>query len=247
LNPPAATGWCPHCQIPHRLESGPALPHARHLMARLEEEGRIDFTVPAAEADPHLSTDYLFGKARGQMFGVLTAEDGAGDTVILRAFSGMYNGRWEVDGWAKPLFSVADFHAVMDPPDIRINALGAEMKKLATDDPRRAHLKAQRRALSRATQKSLHQLYTLHNFRGETAGLVPFYQGVAGPPTGAGDCCAPKLLDAAARRRLRPTGLAEFFFGTENLSRSRAHGVFYERCADKCAPILGWMLCGGVA
>ena len=242
---PDTTGWCPRCQKPHRLPAKPALPHARRLMAELEKHRRIDLDVPLAQADPHLATDYLFGKARGQMFGILTAMDRRGKEVVLRAFSGMYNGRWEVPGWVPPLFSVAEFHAVMDPPDVRINAMGAAMKSLATDDPRRAELKARRRALSRETQKRLHQIYLLHNFHAETADLMPFYQGVACPPTGAGDCCAPKLLDAAARHGLRPTGLAEFFFGKENISGTRAHGVFYERCEDKCAPILGWMLCGG--
>ncbi len=215
-------------------------------MADLEKHRRLDFDRPTAEADPRLSTAPLFGPARGQMFGVLTARNDAGETVILRAFSGMHNGRWEAPGWEPPLFPVTRFHAVMDPSEIRIKALGNQMRRLAADDPRRATLKARRRDLSRATQQQLHQLYTLHNFRGETAGLVPFYQGVAGPPTGAGDCAAPKLLNAAARRGLRPTGLVEFFFGAPNVSHGRAHGVFYAPCEDKCAPILGWMLCGGV-
>ncbi len=241
---PEATGWCPACQEVHRLPPGEAPRHARQLMADLERHGRIDFDIPAAQAHPGLKTDYLFGKARGQMFGVLTAVKPDGTPIVLRAFSGMFNGNWEAPGWVPPLFALEDFHAVMDPPDIRINALGAQLNALAPDDPRRPILKAERRALSRRTMKQLHGLYRLHNFRGAVAPLEPFYRGVAGPPTGAGDCCAPKLLNEAAKLGLHPTGIAEFFFGLENVSGSRCHGEFYPRCEDKCAPIMGWMLCG---
>jgi hypothetical protein len=40
--------------------------------------------------------------------------------------------------------------------------------------------------------------------------------GLAFPafPAGSGDCCAPKLLREAAQRGVRPTGLAEFWYGS---------------------------------
>lgn len=65
-----------------------------------------------------------------------------------------------------------------------------------------------------------------------------------GIPTGTGDCCAPKLLNYAARNRLKPIGISEFFFGRENKSETRKHGEFYPSCKIKCEPILGFMLCG---
>lgn len=213
-------------------------------MATLEKHRRIDFDRPAAEADPLLGTAPLFGSARGQMFGVLVADDATGKTVVLRAFSGQFNGRLEAPGWAPPLFSVPAFGRLMGPADRQINKLGRELATMSVDDPRRAATRARRRVLSRETQSRLHDLYQLPNQKGEVASLHRFFQDVQGPPTGAGDCCAPKLLAEAARRGLHPRGLAEFFFGAENLSSTRRHGLFYPPCEDKCAPILGWMLCG---
>jgi tRNA pseudouridine32 synthase/23S rRNA pseudouridine746 synthase len=61
---------------------------------------------------------------------------------------------------------------------------------------------------------------------------------------GVGECCAPKLLNYAALNGLKPLGLSEFYWGKENKSGTRKHGEFYPACAEKCQPILGFMLCG---
>ncbi len=45
--------------------------------------------------------------AEGKMLGVLVAEDGAGQLVWLYAFSGMYCGSWDLDGFAPPIFNRA--------------------------------------------------------------------------------------------------------------------------------------------
>ncbi|MFZ1986822.1 MAG: hypothetical protein WAU91_20595, partial [Desulfatitalea sp.] len=60
----------------------------------------------------------------------------------------------------------------------------------------------------------------------------------------AGDCCAPKLLNAAAKQKLAPKSLAEIFWGRTNRSGTRQQGIFYTACPEKCQPILGFMLCG---
>ena len=66
-----------------------------------------------------------------------------------------------------------------------------------------------------------------------------------GIPVGSGDCCAPKLLNYAAKRQRKPLSIAEFFWGKETHSRDRLEGEFYSSCLDKCQPLLGFMLCGG--
>jgi hypothetical protein len=90
----------------------------------------------------------------------------------------------------------------------------------------------------------IHGLYRLTNFRGETASLEEAFIGSNGIPTGTGDCCAPKLLNYAAKNNLRPLGISEFFWGKENRSGGHRHGAFAASCAEKCQPILGFMLCG---
>ena len=96
----------------------------------------------------------------------------------------------------------------------------------------------------RDLMQQIHRLYRLKNFRGQEISLFSAYSGKNGIPTGTGDCCAPKLLNLAASRGLIPLGLAEFYWGRENRSKSRIHGHFYPSCREKCQPILGFMLCG---
>lgn len=102
-------------------------------------------------------------------------------------------------------------------------------------------LSRERRALSREVSLLLHTDYTLHNLRGAPRPLTEAFTN-PGIPTGAGDCCAPKLLNYAAQNCLRPRSLAEFWMGTPK-REGRHHGHFYPACEEKCAPLLGFMLC----
>ncbi|MFA7369556.1 MAG: hypothetical protein WC334_07935, partial [Kiritimatiellales bacterium] len=237
----AANGFCSTCGTVHSLPVGNSRKCALELMAQLEEHKRID-CLPVSNLQSEIinhkfSTDYLLGEARGQMFGVLECEDGSSNTVVLRAFSCQYNGEWLVDGWVPPILDVAEFHRLSDPVDREIKQLDrliAEQKN--------PELIQKRKALSQDLMKQIHALYLLTNFRGETKPMTEVFQG--GIPTGAGDCCAPKLLNYAALNGLKPLGLSEFYWGKENKSGARKHGEFYPACAEKCQPILGFMLCG---
>ncbi|MBW2659655.1 MAG: hypothetical protein JRC87_08735, partial [Deltaproteobacteria bacterium] len=64
--------------------------------------------------------DYLFGPARGKMFGVMECIQSDGSLITLRAFSGQYNGLWEVEGWVPPLFNVEDFFRISDKVEKQI-------------------------------------------------------------------------------------------------------------------------------
>jgi tRNA pseudouridine32 synthase/23S rRNA pseudouridine746 synthase len=238
---PSASGFCAACGTAHSLPAGNSRKYAFELIEQLEAHKRIDCLSnpnhPSEIINHKFSTDYLFGEARGHMFGVLECADAAGNTVVLKAFSGQYNGEWLADGWVPPIIDVNEFDRLVDPVDREIKTLDrliAEKK-----DP---ELIQRRKALSQELMKQLHSLYTLTNFRGEAKPLTEVFQG--GIPTGAGDCCAPKLLNHAALNGLKPLGLSEFYWGKENRSGTRKHGEFYPACAEKCQPILGFMLCG---
>jgi hypothetical protein len=213
-------------------------------MGKLKNEHRIDLHLPAAQADVCFSTDYLFGPARGKMFGVLVAEAPGGGQVTLRAFSGQYNGIWKVPGWVGPIFDLNAFHRVHDDEERRIKALGSQINVLQSGSPARAELIALRNNRSRQLMADIHRLYRLHNFCGRTAGLQDIFLPGTGIPTGTGDCCAPKLLHHAAVHDLRPLGMAEFYWGRTTVSGSRQHGWFYAPCRTRCLPILGFLLCG---
>ena len=228
----ACFGFCATCGTVHLLGEGNSRRYALELMEQLDTFKRIDNGT-----DLKFSTDVLFGEARGHMFGVLECEDAHGNTIILKAFSGQYNGEWLVDGWVPPIIDVDDFDRLVDPIDRGIKQLD---RQIAEDkDP---ELVRRRKALSQELMKQLHALYQLTNFRGETRPLTEVFTG--GIPTGAGDCCAPKLLNYAAKNGLRPVGLSEFYWGKENRSGTRHHKQFYPACVEKCQPILGFLLCG---
>ena len=107
-------------------------------------------------------------------------------------------------------------------------------------DTRICELKQQRKALSKQLQAQMHASYCLTNFVGETLSLEELMP--QGMPTGTGDCCAPKLLHYAAIHNLKPLAMAEFWWGPS--ANDRQQGEFYEACAERCQPLMGFLLSG---
>jgi hypothetical protein len=240
----SCSGYCHRCNKEHYLTEGIARRHCLDLMNELEKNKRVDLLCEEAKADHRFSTDYLFGKARGQMFGVMVCRDQKGAETVRRAFSGQYNGFWNIAGWVPPLLSTEKFDDLVFDKDKKIKALGKQIALLPVDASRVPVLKKKRKILSQKLMQDIHRLYRVNNFSGETCSLPDAFSEGRGIPTGTGDCCAPKLLNYAAQNGLTPLGLAEFYWGKENKSGTRKHGRFYPSCEDKCRPILGFMLCG---
>lgn len=243
----SASGFCAACGTVHSLGEGNSRKYAFELMEQLETHKRLDFHLPPATRHPSpdtspFSTDYLFGDARGQMFGVLECADSSGNTVVLKAFSCQYDGEWLVDGWVPPVIDPKQFYDLIAEPDRQINIRTRALKTMEKSDPEYKNLSNERKALSQQLMKEIHALYHLTNFRGETRPLTEIIPGNI--PMGVGECCAPKLLNYAALNGLKPLGLSEFYWGKENKSGTRKHGEFYPACAEKCQPILGYLLCG---
>ncbi len=237
-------GYCRRCGQEHWLGPGNTLAHCQRLMELLADRGTIDLFSGRSPGTPALATDWLYGPARGKMFGVLECIRPDGTTTILRAFSGQYNGCWVASGWVPPLFDIAEFLALSEVVEPRIKALGAKIAACENGSEGWLAMRKERRLLSRQMMEDVHALYKLTNFRGETANLSEVFLGITGIPTGTGDCCAPKLLNFAARQGLRPVGLTEFYWGRENHSGTRQHASLSGCCKEKCRPILGFMLCG---
>jgi hypothetical protein len=242
--PLSSGGWCRRCRRNHALSNGAATQACQDLLGQLDRHQRIDLEVATDRGDPRCSTAALFAEAGGKMFGVLTCWDGDGNLHVLRAFSGQYNGLWQVPGWVGPVFDPCAFHRLTTPVEARIKDLGRQLACLPEHCQKYLLLRRQRRILSRRLMGAIHDLYHLVNFRGDQARLTEIFFGRGMPPAGTGDCCAPKLLHHAARHGLRPQGLAEIYYGRPNSSATRQHGQFYAACKEKCRPILGFMLCG---
>ena len=239
----SAHGYCSRCRQEHVLPTGRSKDVCSNLMAQLAVEGHLGF-LRNLPWEQKYSTASLFGEARGKMFGVLEGIDSSGNSIILYAFSGQINGHHQVPGWAPPLFDLHDWKNVNDETEKTIKSYTDRIDNHSHSLTVQGRLKSTRKKLSRQLMKELHALYTVRNFHGESAPLRSFYNEKRSPPTGAGDCCAPKLLNQAFIRKITPLSMAEFYWGRTNRSQQKKHGYFYPACQEKCYPLLGFMLCG---
>ncbi|MDB3887334.1 RluA family pseudouridine synthase [bacterium] len=104
-------------------------------------------------------------------------------------------------------------------------------------------LKKERKAKSNQLQQRLFSEYQFSNANQQTANLSDIFKEIV-PPSGSGDCAAPKLLNYAYQNQLKPICMAEFWWGASPKSEIRKHQLFYPSCNSKCKPILGFMLQG---
>lgn len=125
-------------------------------------------------------------------------------------------------------------------------ALEPERVKLAETRATLDAMKRKRRADSEELQDWLFTNFSVLNANGESRSLREIFAEtpMKVPPSGAGECCAPKLLQAAYLRGLRPIAIAEYWYGRPKGGEIRRHGEYYPACRGKCLPVLGWMLRG---
>jgi tRNA pseudouridine32 synthase/23S rRNA pseudouridine746 synthase len=198
----------------------------------------------------------LHEAGNGKMFGVLVVADAHGTLGYLRGFSGMIDGRWEIDGWAPPTFDAAQRDDVWIPGEAEMLGFAAQRAALVATLPADTSGSSARRitaairtlddtrsARSRTLMAAIQDSYRFANARGDVRALRDIF-APAEPPAGAGDCAAPKLLAHAYRLGLTPLALAEFWWGAPSVTGDRRPGVFYAACRGKCLPILTHMLDG---
>jgi tRNA pseudouridine32 synthase / 23S rRNA pseudouridine746 synthase len=198
----------------------------------------------------------LLEPGNGKMFGVLVVAAPDGTLGYLRGFSGMINGRWDLDGWAPPTFDATARDRVWGPGEAEMLGFAAERAALLAQMPPEPTsavakrltaalrtLDATRTARSRILMAQIQDSYHFASARGDVRPLRDIF-APAEPPAGAGDCAAPKLLAHAYRLGLTPLALAEFWWGAPSATGDRREGVFYAACRGKCLPILTHMLEG---
>ncbi|MBP5507777.1 MAG: RNA pseudouridine synthase [Prevotella sp.] len=107
-------------------------------------------------------------------------------------------------------------------------------------------LRILRRKKSEALQQWLFEHFRMLNAKGETRDLLSIFADTSlhFPPSGSGECCAPKLLQYAFAHHLRPVCIAEFWWGQSPTGEIRQHHQYYPACRGKCHPILKHMLQG---
>lgn len=107
-------------------------------------------------------------------------------------------------------------------------------------------LKQKRKQLSDNLQQWLFKQFRVLNGLGEESNLLDIFSNTVGhiPPAGAGECCAPKLLQYAYKHHFHPVCMAEFWWGASPKTEIRHHLHYYPACRGKCKPILEFMLKG---
>lgn len=175
----------------------------------------------------------------GKMFGVLIFNDelinGENGVNYLAAFSAKLDGSYYHDGFVPPVYAMTD------------EPIGTSKEE------------------SRRLQRLLFANYNFINGKGESKNLLEIFANekpivpeeewfsselkiknyeLRMPPSGAGECCAPKLLQYALTHGLQPLALAEFWVGASSKTEIRQEGAFYAPCSGKCVPILKHVLDG---
>ena len=173
----------------------------------------------------------------GKMFGVLIVE--RRETRVesyLAAFSAKLDGSYYHEGFVPPVYAM-------------------------TEEPI-GHSKEE----SRRLQRLLFANYNFVNGKGETKNLLEIFANEKPilsaeqwftdiddrlkmiddrlPPSGAGECCAPKLLQYALTHGMKPMQLAEFWVGAPSKTEIRQEGAYYAPCSGRCGPILRHMTQG---
>ena len=106
--------------------------------------------------------------------------------------------------------------------------------------------KRERKKLSAQIQAKIFEHYSFYNAKKEKKNLLTLFENTAfgTPPSGAGECCAPRLLQCAYENGLSPICFTEFWWGKSPESEIRIHQNHYPACRGKCGPILQHMLEG---
>ena len=105
-------------------------------------------------------------------------------------------------------------------------------------------LKQERKRQSDSLQHWLFEHFVMLNAHGEKKNLLDIFAEWAEktgskcviPPSGSGECCAPKLLQYAYLKGLKPVEIAEVTLAPNPSYR--------QSCQSRCKPILDWMLQG---
>lgn len=211
----------PYCYQPHDVAKMAAGEVIRYIESREEWKEELE---------------------NGKMFGVLVVKSCGGELGFVAAYSGLLQGRNDHEYFVPPVFDSQSPNGHFKTNERRISALSRAGR------PTRQH--------SINLQRWLFSQYDLMNGVGEKRNVMDVFReyyadskayekkanGV--PPSGTGDCCAPKLLQYAFLNGLKPVCMAEFWYGKSPKGEIRHHLQYYPACSGKCKPILTHMLKG---
>lgn len=144
---------------------------------------------------------------------------------------------------AESQFQNAELRRLKQRYDIENNNFITEISKHSDTISQLRNLRKQK---SEDLQKYLFENFVILNAKGDKQDLLQIFKEYNNiiPPSGSGECCAPKLLQYAYFHGYKPLFIAEFWWGRSPVGEIREHLHFYPACQGKCKPILNFMLQG---
>ena len=186
----------------------------------------------------------------GKMFGVLVVEKN-GKIGYLAAYSGQIDNLEGDDFFVPPVFDYLQPDGYFKREEAEITHINYNIIRWESGEDNVSidvidNQKTERKSRSQALQHWLFSHFIMLNANGEKRNLLDIFSDtpLKFPPSGAGECCAPKLLQYAYLNGLRPVRIAEFWWGDSPKKEIRHHLHFYPACRGRCLPILSFMMQG---
>lgn len=223
--------------------------------------------IAAKEVIDHCYSTPSMLPQEGKMFGVLVVEHNC-KRYYLCAFSGIYNGSYHHEGFVPPVYDLQNPEGYFHEEETQIEAFTQQINE-ASSEEEKTKLKILRKERSNALQMWTFRQFRMRNALGSIQDLMEIFKDckspfsideyvaykegltdhkpkskIGIPPGGAGECCAPKLLQYAYVHHLKPLCMEEFWIGPSRPDDMRIEGRHYPACQHKCVPILTFMLQG---
>lgn len=174
--------------------------------------------------------------ANGIMIGVLVAKNSVQENKILFTVSGIsrrIEGKFHDAIFIEPIVSNRKIMSALQKNDKKIHLLTEKLKSCRKEDIQ--ELQLHRSTLTSESLEKVHELYSFYCFDGKIRSLKQICKNQL-PPTGTGDCCAPKLLNFAFKNNLTPLSMCEVFYGKS--TEKKISGCKYSPCDERCGLIL---------
>ncbi len=172
-------------------------------------------------------------RRHGVMIGALVCSDSRGQRVVLHAVSGV---SLEAKGCVPSIVSSSQIEKALSKNDVKIHELTSLINQGHEE------YKEERSFLTDESLRNVFSLYEFTRFDGTkiTLNQIIAEHGGKLPPTGTGDCCAPKLLSYAFEHGLTPLSMDEVFYGRD--TPNKKNGISYPPCDERCGYILPYIL-----
>lgn len=166
--------------------------------------------------------------------------------VILYSVSGNNKQLIPVNTNSKDIFvpsivSSEQIDQALKENDKEIHELTEQINELTLINkasPERARLLKKRTALTDSSLQKVFHLYLFTKYDGRKISLNEIIKCHNNhlPPTGTGDCCAPKLLSYAFEKDYEIISMDEVYYGRD--TKNKKNGTSYPPCDERCSYIL---------